>query len=261
MEVIVLEDAGAVAEMAATIVDRTVRGKANAVLGLPTGETPKRFYAALVARHRAGLDFRRVVTFNLDEYVGLPEDHPRSFHRYMREHFFDQVTVAAASLPDGNARDLDKECARYEAAVQKAIIDLCVLGVGEDGHIAFNEPASALSSRTRLKTLTSATLVRNGFDANGPRHAITMGIGTILDARRCLVLAQGEKKARAIAAMVEGPLTARVPASALQMHARTTVLIDREAAAELELVDYYREVFLHKPAWQKERDGTLEATP
>ncbi len=254
MEVIILATPADVCATAAAIVANCVRQKADAVLGLPTGETPKPFYAALI---ELKLDLRRVTTFNLDEYVGLSEDHPKSFHRYMRDHFLDRAEVGAAHLLDGLVADLALECARYEAAIAAAGgMDLVVLGLGTEGHIGFNEPTSSLSSRTRLKTLTRATLARAGIAAHETRHAITMGISTILGARRCLLIACGAAKAPAVAAMIEGPLTALVPASALQQHPRTTVVVDEAAAQALKRKDYYREVFAGKPAWQRQRDGT-----
>jgi glucosamine-6-phosphate deaminase len=255
MEVVILPSPDEVCGRAARIVARLVREKSRAVLGLCTGETPKPVYAELIRLHRdEGLDFSQVTTFNLDEYVGLDAQHPASYRRYMAEHFFDHVRVARAHVPDGGANDIAAACRDYEEAIVRAGgIDLQLLGIGADGHIAFNEPSSSLGSRTRVKTLTERTLAL--FQARGesvPQHVITMGIGTILDARRCVLLAFGESKASAIARMVEGPLTAMVPASALQLHPRATVLVDETAASKLELADYYREVERNKPSWQRE---------
>lgn len=255
MEVVILPSPRDVCGRAARIVARLVRSQAKAVLGLCTGETPKPVYAELVRLHRdEGLDFSQVTTFNLDEYVGLDAQHPASYRRYMAEHLFDHVSVAQAHIPDGGASDIAAACRDYEEAIARAGgIDLQLLGIGADGHIAFNEPSSSLGSRTRVKTLTDKTLAL--YQARGqsvPQHVITMGIGTILDARRCVLLAYGDAKASAVAGMVEGPLTAKVPASALQLHARTTVLVDEAAAAKLELADYYREVERNKPSWQRE---------
>ena len=259
MEVIILPTANDVCTRGAGIVDRLARDKTNAVIGLPTGETPKRMYQEIVRKHRQEqLDMSKVTTFNLDEFTGLPEGHAKSFKRYMQEQLFAHVPVKSANLPDGNAKDLSAECDRYEQAIRDAGgMDLVLLGIGEDGHIGFNEPSSSLASRTRLKTLTRQTLARSRFDARDrlPVHAITMGIATILDAKRCVLMAFGRSKARAVSGMVEGALSAMVPASALQMHPRATVLLDEEAAAELSLKDYYREVYRHKPDWQKARDG------
>ena len=263
MEVVILQSPGEVANVAGRIIAELVRARPQAVLGLATGETPKPVYAELVRLHRhEGLDFSGIATFNLDEYVGLGADHPASYRRSMEEHLFKHVNVGlrAARMPDGLATDLEHACASYEQAILAAGgIDLQVLGVGQDGHIGFNEPTSSLSSRTRIKTLTARTRtiigrhLSSGFEP--PRHVITMGIGTILEARRCLVLAMGQVKAAAVAKMIEGPITALVPASALQLHPRTTALIDEEAAALLTLADYYRDVHNHKPDWQRKRDG------
>ncbi len=263
MEVIILPSAAEAALAAARIVARLVRGRPRAVLGLATGETAKPVYAELVRAHRdEGLDFSGVTTFNLDEYVGVDGAHVGSYRRYMRERLFGLVNLRAdrTHLPDGRAADLDAACAAYEAAIRAAGgIDLQLLGLGVDGHVGFNEPTSSLASRTRVKTLTAATLeaVRAQLPpgAEPPRHVITMGVGTILDARRCVLLALGSRKAAAVARMVEGPVTALVPASALQLHPRTTVLVDEEAARGLALAAYYRDVHEHKPTWQRERDG------
>jgi glucosamine-6-phosphate deaminase len=263
MEVIILPSAAALARTAAGLVARAVRANPAAVLGLPTGETPKPIYAELVRLHREeGLDLARVTTFNLDEYVGIDETHPASYRRYMQEHLFGHVNLRAdrTHVPDGRARDVESACAAYEAAIHAAGgIDLQILGVGADGHIGFNEPSSSLGSRTRMKTLLAETLAalraRLPPGVEPPRHVLTMGIGTILEARRCLVVATGRRKATAVARMVEGPLTALVPASALQLHPRTTVLVDEEGAERLALAPYYRDVQANKPAWQRERDG------
>jgi glucosamine-6-phosphate deaminase len=263
MEVIILPSATEASLAAARLVARLVRANPHAVLGLATGETPKRFYAELVRAHREeALDFSRVRTFNLDEYVGLDDAHAGSYRRYMRENLFSHVNLRPdrTHLPDGRAIDVDAACTAYEEAIRAAGgIDLQLLGLGADGHIGFNEPTSSLASRTRVKTLTAATLgaIRAQLPPGEepPRHVITMGIGTILAAKRCVVLGFGARKAAAVAKMVEGPLTALVPASALQLHPRTTVLVDEEAAGQLALPAYYRDVYANKPAWQRERDG------
>jgi glucosamine-6-phosphate deaminase len=263
MEVVILPSATEAALAAARIVARLVRARPHGVLGLATGETQRRLYAELVRAHREeGLDFARVTTFNLDEYVGLDDAHPGSYRRYMREALFRHVNLRPdhTHVPDGRAADVDAACAAYEAAIRAAGgIDLQLLGIGADGHIGFNEPTSSLASRTRVKTLTAATLeaIRAQLPPGEepPHHVITMGIGTILEARRCVLLAFGARKAAAVAKMVEGPVTALVPASALQLHPQATVLLDEEAAARLALAAYYRDVHARKPAWQRERDG------
>lgn len=244
---------------AARLVARLLRDKPDAALALPTGGTPRRIYAELVRQHRAeGLSFARAVAFNLDEYVGIPPDHPGSFRRALRDALYRHVDLPPehARGPDGQAADLPAACARYEAAIASAGgLDLALLGLGTDGHIAFNEPTSSLGSRTRLKTLADETRAANqaAFGAEPvPRHALTVGIATILDARRCVLVAFGAAKAAAAAKMVEGPLTAFVPASALQLHPRATVIVDEAAADGLRLRGYYDAVAVAKPAWQRE---------
>lgn len=255
MEVIITPSAGEASAEAARIAAALIRAKPHAVLGLATGSTPLAFYAELAAMR---LDFSRVTTFNLDEYVGLGPEHPQSYAYFMREHFFSKVNIAPERIhiPDGLARDIPAHCEAYEAAIREAGgIELQLLGIGSDGHIGFNEPSSSLGSRTRLKTLTERTIRDNARFFSSPeevpRHVITMGVGTIFDARRCMVLAFGEKKAAAVAGMVEGPVTAEAPASALQFHASCTLLVDEAAAGQLKRADYYRWVYANKPRWQR----------
>lgn len=258
MEMIIQKDAKEASIVAARIVDRLVREKPDAVLGLATGSTPLYLYNELIRMHKEDkLDFSGVTTFNLDEYVGLPPEHPQSYSRFMHEHFFDEVNVPKERIhiPDGMAPDIPTFCAAYEQAIVDAGgIDLQVLGIGSDGHIAFNEPTSALASRTRIKTLTEQTLRDNArffkYEEDVPRHAITMGVGTIMEARTCLLLAFGKTKARAVAEAVEGPVTSMVPASVLQLHPVVKVVVDEAAASGLEKIDYYRWVYDHKPDWQ-----------
>lgn len=259
MEVIITASPVEASAQAARIAAGVVRAKPGAVLGLATGSTPLRFYDELAGMHARGkLDLAQVTTFNLDEYTGLGPQHPQSYAWFMREHFFSRVNIAPERIhiPDGLARDIPAHCAEYEAAIRAAGgIDLQLLGVGSDGHIGFNEPSSSLGSRTRLKTLNERTIRDNArFFASPeevPRHVITMGVGTILEARRCLVLAFGEAKAAAVAAMVEGPVTADVPASALQFHASCTLIVDEPAASRLKRAEYYRWVYHNKPEWQR----------
>jgi glucosamine-6-phosphate deaminase len=253
--VIIQPSPAAASAVAAQIIARLLREKPNAVLGLATGSTPLHLYRELVARH---LDWRAVTTFNLDEYVGLPAEHPQSYHAFMWEHLFRHLNIARARvhLPDGMAADIPRFCAEYEERIRAAGgIDLQVLGIGSDGHIGFNEPSSSLGSRTRLKTLTPETIRDNarffGSEAAVPPHVITMGIGTILEARQVLLLAFGANKADAIAAAVEGPVTSQNPASALQLHRTVKVCLDEAAAAKLRRADYYRWVYDHKPDWQR----------
>ena len=249
MEVIILPTALDVGKSAAGIIARLVAEKPSAVLGLATGASVKGVYAELVNK---ALDFSGVTTFNLDEYVGSS-----SCHAFMEEHFLSRVNLdrRRVHLPPTEGADLAGSCEKYERDIRAAGgIDLQLLGIGREGHLGFNEPTSSLVSRTRIKTLTSATRKANrGGFAGGevPLHVVTMGIGTILEARHCLLVADGAAKADAVARMVEGPLTAMVPASALQLHPHTTVIVDDAAAAKLSLRDYYREVQRNKPQWQR----------
>lgn len=258
MEVIIVPAAQDVAIAAARIVSRLVAGKPGAVLGLATGASVERVYAELVLAHREhALDFSRVTTFNLDEYVGLSRSHPASFHAFMEEHFLGRVKAdrRRVHFPPTEGDDLAGACETFERDIRAAGgIDLQLLGIGRHGHLGFNEPTSSLASRTRIKTLTAATREANRARFGReevPLHVVTMGIGTILEARHCVLVADGPAKADAVAHMVEGPLTAMVPASALQMHPRATVIVDDAAAAGLSLRDYYREVQRNKPDWQR----------
>jgi len=259
MEIIIQPNAETASLIAARVIARVVREKPSAVLGLATGSTPLAMYRELARLHREdGLDFSGVATFNLDEYVGLPPEHPASYHAFMQEHFFRHVNVRPENIhiPDGLAPDIPAFCRSYEEAIRAAGgIDLQVLGIGSDGHIGFNEPSSSLASRTRIKTLTAQTRSDNaanfGSAEKVPIHVITMGVGTIMDARQVLILAFGEKKAEAVAAAVEGPITAMSPASILQMHPVAKCITDEGAAAKLTRTDYYRWVYDRKPGWQK----------
>ena len=259
MEVIIAGSPAEASEEAARIFARQVRTKPASVLGLATGSTPLALYRALAERHARGeLDFSGVTTFNLDEYVGLAPDHPQSYAHFMREHFFSRVNVPAdrIHLPDGLARDIPAHCEAYEAMIRAAGgIDLQLLGLGSDGHIGFNEPSSSLASRTRLKTLTPGTIRDNArfFASPGRCRATSSPWESARSWRRasawCWPSARG--KAAAVAATVEGPVTADVPASALQFHAGCKLLIDEEAAGELRRAEYYRWVYDNKPGWQR----------
>ena len=255
MEIIIQPTPEAATKVAARIIARLLREKPAAVLGLATGSTPLLLYRELIALK---LDWRKVTTFNLDEYVGLPRAHPQTYHSFMWENLFRHVNVAKKNvhIPDGNTQDIPKFCTKYEKQIRAAGgIDLQVLGIGTDGHIGFNEPTSSLASRTRIKTLTQQTRKDNarffGSEAQVPHHVITMGIGSIMDARQIVLLAFGPKKSRAIAEAVEGPITSINPASVLQMHAVTKVCLDEPAAGGLQRADYYRWVYANKPGWQK----------
>ncbi len=259
MEVLIRDNSDIGCVLGAKIIARVVREKPDAVLGLATGRTPLRLYQELIRQHREeGLDFSRVTTFNLDEYVGLPATHDQSYRYFMRESLFRHINIdqKRTHVPDGTAADLHAECRAYE---QKIIdiggIDIQLLGLGRNGHIGFNEPTGSLRSRTWVKILSEQTL-RDNSDVFGslekmPRHALTMGIGTILDARRVLLVAFGPAKVRAVEQMVEGPLAGICPGSALQLHPRATVILDENSAAGLHYADHYRWIDRHKLAWQK----------
>jgi glucosamine-6-phosphate deaminase len=254
MEIIIQPTPEAATDIAARIIAKLLREKPDAVLGLATGSTPLRLYQKLVDMK---LDWSRVTTFNLDEYIGLPREHPQSYHSFMWENLFQHINIKPENIhiPDGNAGDIPAMCAAYEKAIRDAGgIDLQLLGIGSDGHIGFNEPSSSLASRTRIKTLTERTRRDNARFFGGeelvPHHVVTMGIGTIMEASTNLMLAFGENKAAAIAGAVEGPVTADNPASVLQFHPSVKVCLDVPAAAQLKRADYYRWVFANKPGWQ-----------
>ena len=255
MEIVIQPTYARLAEVAAEIIRDALSKKPDLVLGLATGSTPIGVYEILIQMHKTdGLDFSGVTTFNLDEYVGIPSDHPYSYHTFMETHLFNLINIPSENchIPQSTAVGHSEFCERYEAAIVDAGgIDIQVLGIGKDGHIGFNEPSSSLGSRTRIKTLTQGTLEANAPHFGGtvdtvPKMAITMGVGTIMEARQCLLLASGASKAEAIANAVEGPITAEVPASVLQMHPQTVVVIDEAAASELKRIDYYKEVYANK---------------
>jgi glucosamine-6-phosphate deaminase len=254
MEIIIQPTQESATDIAARIIARLLRDKPDAVLGLATGSTPLLLYKKLIAMN---LDWSQVTTFNLDEYIGLPREHPQSYHSFMWENLFQHVNLTKENIhiPDGNAKDIPRFCSEYEAQIKAAGgIDLQVLGIGTDGHIGFNEPTSSLASRTRIKTLTRQTCKDNarffGSEEAVPKHVITMGIGTIMEARQNLLLAFGTNKARAVVEAVEGPITSINPASILQMHPVVKVCLDEPAASDLQRADYYRWVYANKPAWQ-----------
>jgi glucosamine-6-phosphate deaminase len=262
MEVIIRPDANTASALAAELVSKALRANPALVLGLATGRTMERLYAVLAEMHRTGrLDFARCRTFNLDEYIGLPQDHPQSYRRYMEEHLFGKVNIPRdrTHLPNGMAPDLAEESARYERLIGEAGgIDLQLLGLGEAGHIGFNEPLSALLSRTREKALTPTTRRQNAALFGGrvqavPNRAITMGVGTILESKRCLLLVTGAAKSRILAQAVEGPITSMITASALQLHPRCTIIVDEAAARHLKGKKHYRWIFENEPEWAEFR--------
>jgi glucosamine-6-phosphate deaminase len=258
MEVVIVAGTDEAGELAGGAIAALVSRKAGAVLGVATGTSPLAVYRDLAGRHAAGgLSLAGVRAFLLDEYVGLPAGHPQSYRSFIARELEAHVDLAPGAIggPDVHADDLLAACDAYEAAIRDAGgVDLQLLGIGTDGHIGFNEPASSLASRTRIKTLTDQTRRDNArFFASldeVPRHVVTQGVGTILEARHLVLLAFGRTKANAVAAAVEGPVTAMVPASALQLHPHATVVIDAAAASRLRLADYYRETWAHKPQWQ-----------
>lgn len=255
MEVVVLPSYEAMCKAAAELVAEVLNEKPNAVLGMATGSTPLGLYQELVRMHREeGLDFAQVTTFNLDEYVGLRSNHPQSYHYFMQENFFQHINIAPTNIyiPSGTTSNYRAFCEWYERRITECGgIDLQILGIGSDGHIAFNEPGSSLSSRTRLKTLARPTIDDNARffprREDVPTYAITMGVGTILEARRLVLLGSGANKADACAAMIEGPVTSMIAASALQLHPDARVFLDESAAAQLQMRDYYDWVMIKKP--------------
>ena len=254
MELIITETYEELSRLAADMIERQLLRKPSSVLGLATGSTPVGLYRELVRRHKeTGLDFSKVITFNLDEYLDLSPSHPQSYRYFMDQNLFHHINVDPKNIhvPYGHAGEVEEFCEWYESEIKRAGgIDIQVLGIGADGHIAFNEPGSSLGSRTRLKTLTRQTIEDNArfFDnpEEVPRFAITMGVGTILEAREILILANGAKKAEIVAEALEGPITAQVSASALQMHRHVTVIVDAAAGAKLKRADYYRWIFQEK---------------
>ncbi|MFP6582296.1 MAG: glucosamine-6-phosphate deaminase [Candidatus Hydrogenedentota bacterium] len=262
MEVIIQPTPDAAARLVVELIDQVVRQNPSAVLGFATGRTMESVYDKLYAKHvDEGLDFSGCSTFNLDEYIGLDAGDPHSYRHYMNERLFSRIEIDLANtyLPDGTAADIDAECVAYEKKIEAmGGIDLQLLGIGASGHIGFNEPLSALRSRTRAKALTPTTREQNApmFDSidEVPKRAITMGVGTILDTRRCILLATGASKAKIIAKAVEGPITSMISASALQLHPHCTIVVDEEAAAELEQTDYYHWIFQNEPEWEEFRN-------
>jgi glucosamine-6-phosphate deaminase len=259
MEVVPLGTVDQVAALAADAVEHLVSARPDAVLGLATGSSPLPLYRELVRRHTTGdgPSYEHVTVFLLDEYVGLPTGHPQSYRATIHREVTDELGIARERVhgPDPDPTGLSEAVRHYEEALASAGgVDLQVLGIGTDGHLAFNEPGSSLASSTRIKSLTAATRADNArfFDSpdDVPRHVLTQGLGTILRARHLLLLATGAGKAEAVAAAVEGPLSASCPASILQLHPHATVLLDGAAAARLRDADHYREVYAGKPAWQ-----------
>ena len=259
MEVIIKPTYEQMSRAAAEEVAKVLNAKPDAVLGMPTGSTPLGLYQELIRMHKNdGLDFSQVTTFNLDEYVGLPVDHPQSYHYFMHENFFKHVNIPTQNvhIPSGTTSNYRAFCQWYERRIEECGgIDLQILGIGSDGHIGFNEPISSLNSRTRLKTLARPTIEDNArfFDRveDVPIYAITMGVGTILESREALLVASGEGKADTVAQAIEGPVTSMITASALQLHGRVKFFIDDAAAGKLKMRDYYDWIQAKKPGAPK----------
>lgn len=254
MEVIIKNDYGQVCDEAVHLILQAWEKKNNLVMGLATGQTPLGVYKRLIDLYREGkIDFSQVVAFTLDEYLGLREDHPQSFAFYMENNLYRNINIKRGNIfrLSGFPSNVNDHCRDYEEKIKKFRgIDLQILGIGKNGHIGFNEPSSSFASRTRVKTLTWETI--NGKsrlykqEADIPRYCLTMGIGTIMEAKVILLLASGKEKSRAIKEAIEGPVTASVPASILQFHPMGKIIIDEEAASLLSRKDYYRWVYEHK---------------
>ncbi len=248
MRVIIRKTYEEISVEAAALVRSRIEKKPNLVLGLATGSSPLGLYKNLIDMNRKKLlSFKKVRTFNLDEYYGLKGDHPQSYRYFMDANLFNHIDIdrTRTMVPDGTAKNWEEFCLWYEEQIKKAGgIDLQVLGIGSDGHIGFNEPGSSLASRTRLIALDAQTIEDNSRffeDRNQvPRFAITMGVGTILEAKEIILIANGKKKAGVVAQAIEGPVTSLVSASALQMHPKVTYFLDKEAASELKRIDYYK---------------------
>jgi glucosamine-6-phosphate deaminase len=259
MEVVISTAPDETGKLAADAISELLRRQPGAVLGVATGSSPLIIYDELGRRVAQGsLSLARAHAFMLDEYVGLPADHPQRYRNVIREQFIDKVDIDPKQVygPDGLADDLAGACEAYERAIaDTGGIDLQILGIGTDGHIAFNEPGSSLASRTRIKTLTSQTRRDNarffGGDVDAvPLHCLTQGIGTILESRHLVLVASGRRKAEAVHQLVEGPISAMWPATALQLHPHVTVFLDTAAASRLQLASYYIETYQGKPSWQ-----------
>jgi glucosamine-6-phosphate deaminase len=263
MEIIIRPTPEHASRLVARLVIDRVAAKPELVLGCATGRTMDAVYAELVAAQGRGeADLRGITTFNLDEYVGLEHDDPRSYHDYMRRHLFEPIGLPPerTHLPDGTAADLPGAARAFEERIAAVGgIDLQLLGLGVTGHIGFNEPLSSLMSRTREKALAPETRAQNAALFGGdpeavPKRALTMGVGSILDAREVVMLVTGASKAEVLAAATEGPITARISATALQLHPRCIVVVDEAAAASLDGTAYYRFLYAEEPEWAPYRD-------
>jgi glucosamine-6-phosphate deaminase len=259
MEVILVSDAAEIGALAGRVVQKLVTRKPDAVLGLATGSSPMVIYDEMARLHQEeGLSFARCTAFMLDEYVGLAPDHPQRYRNVIEKCLVSRVDLRSNAVhgPDGNASDISKACARYEEKIEDAGgVDLQILGIGSDGHIAFNEPGSALTSRTRDKALAPETIIDNArfFDDDPtqvPPQCLTQGLGTIMEARHLLLVATGHAKAEAIQHLVEGAVSAMWPATVIQLHPHATVIIDDAAGSRLTRRGHYRHYYALKPHWQ-----------
>ncbi len=259
MEITIASSYEEMSVISARIIAREIKRKHDLVLGLATGDTPIGTYQELVKIFQSeGLDFSKVTAFNLDEYLGLPPLHKNSYNHFMWDTLFKHINITPSNVfvPQGHTEDPEEFCSWYEAQIKRAGgIDLQILGIGGDGHIAFNEPGSSFASRTRVKALYEQTIIDNSrfFDKREdvPRFAITMGIGTILEARKILLIANGKKKADVVAQFIEGPVTSQITASALQLHSYVNVVLDQDAASGLKRTEYYNWVRDNKHMVQK----------
>lgn len=241
MLLLIKENSSLMSIEAAQQVSSLIKLKPDAIIGFATGSTPLGLYKELIRMHKEeGLDFSKIISFNLDEYVGLPPPHPESYHYFMWENLFKHININPSNvyIPMGMVEDVEIFCNWYEEKINSyGGIDLQILGIGSNGHIAFNEPGSSLGSRTRIKTLGEKTRLDNSrfFDNidQVPKYAITMGVGTIMESKRLLLLANGLNKADAIKATVEGPITAMIPATIVQLHRYATIIVDNDAASKL----------------------------
>ena len=261
MEVIIMPTEEKATLLTAKLIADALRKRPNLTLGLATGRTMENLYAKLGEMHKEEkLDFSLCRTFNLDEYVGLPGSDPNSYRAYMNHHLFSRINIDPRNthLPHGDAADLEAECAQYEQLMKdEGGVDLQLLGIGRSGHIGFNEPLSPLTSRTRAIPLTPVTIAQNSplFEnpEDMPKRGLSMGVGTILEAKSVVMLVTGAEKADIIAKAIEGPVTSMISASALQMHNNTVVILDEAAAANLQGKDYYNWIFQNEPRWAQYR--------
>ena len=257
MDVVIRPTAETAAELVARVIARELRKNPRMVIGLASGNTMESVYARLAQMHcEEGLDFSACRTFNLDEYVGLPVNHVNSYRHYMNHHLFSRVNINLQNthLPDGMAVDLPSECLNYEQLIARhGGIDLQLLGIGRNGHLGFNEPLSAVRYSTRVSVLSRTNRSQNAphfpKPEMVPQSAITMGVGSILDCRHCLLLATGGEKASIVAKAVEGPITSMISATALQMHPECTLIMDEAAGGNLKESEHYRWVFDNQPEW------------